>query len=270
MSRLLFILLVFVSQSVFAELDGESEIKQFNKKLSEQTVFLQETMDSYTKYNRNYWDSEHNKKEEMKLLFDIHNFISSMKQFNNLIERNKIDFTYYELPYAYQRVLEDFVDVDEQIKLLDEQRRNRREFDRHFNLTALRRDAEDIQITLQRLSPVIQRIRVPQDAVTQPVPKPEQEPVIPKERVTIESLRLYKDDARKPKYEIKGHIEGPINRGRIIVQRTFSGTKKYDLKVDSKGNFTAYFRNYWNASSIHLEIQFTNGEKYSREIDVDQ
>jgi len=262
MSRFVFIVLVFISQNIFAAYDGEREIVQLTKELSDQTRYLQQTMDHYTKYNRNYWSSNHNKEEELKLLFDIHNFIASMSQFNELIDRNKIDYTYFELPHAFYRVLEDFVDVDEQIKLLGKQRRNRREFDRHFNLHALRRDAEDIQGTLQRLNPVIQRIRPPKAAITT------LESVQPKQEVTIEAVTLFKKDSRKPKYKVIGSIIGEIQSARIVVQRSFTGPKQYDIDVKAEGKFVAYFRNYWNASSVTLEVQFSNGESYSKEIDV--
>ena len=268
MSRLLFIVFILLSQSVFAAHDGEREILQLTEQLSGQIRYLQQTMDSYTKYNRKYWGSQHNKEEEIKLLFDTHNFIATANQFIVLADRNKIDYTYFELPHAFYRVLEDFVDVDEQIKLLDKQHRTRREFDRHFNLNALRRDAEDIQTTLQSLGPVIKRIPAPHAALTKPEPVQPAVPVQPKQGVTIETVSLFKDHSRKPKYKVTGLIIGKVSRARIVVQRTFSGTKKYDVVIDAQGKFTAYFRNYWNANSVTFEVQFANGENYSQEINV--
>jgi len=269
MPKYIFVLLLLLSQSVFAAHDGEREILQDAKRLMEQMRYLEQTMDSYTKYNRNYWDSNHNKSEEIKLLFDVHSFITSIKQFNDLVDRNKIDYTYFELPDAFQRVLEDFIDMDEQIKLLDEQRRSRREYDRHFNLNSVRRDAEDIQRTLKSLSPVIKRIRPP--TAKQPVPAPAAPAaaaVPPGTRVIVETLRVIKPDSRKPKYEITGRIIGKVSRARIVVPRSFSSTKKRDVIVTPDGKFKGSFRNYWNATSITMEIQFTNGESYSYPIDV--
>jgi len=269
MPRLIFIILILISQSVFAAHDGERDIVELNRQLTEQTRYLKQTMDNYTKYNRNYWGSNHNKEDEIKLLFDIHNFIASTTQFNDLVDRNKIDYTYFELPHAFRRVLEDYIDIDDQIKLLDTQRRSRREFDRHFNLHALRRDAEDIQVTLKRLAPFIKRIRPPHAAVTTPEQvQPKPKPLPPKQKVTVETVSLYKEHSRKPKYKVTGTIFGQVNRARIVVQRTFTGPKRYDVEINAQGKFIGYFRNYWNASSVTLEVQFANGQNISQEIEV--
>ena len=268
MPRLILLILLLISQSVFAAHDGEREILQDSKRLIEQTRYLQQTLDSYTKYNRNYWDSNHDKAEEVKLLFSVNSFIATATQFNDLVDRNKIDYTYFELPNSFQYVLEDFIDMDEQIKLLDGQRRSRREFDRHFNLNAVRRDAEDIQQTLKRLSPIIKRIG-PVNA-TQPSPAlaaPET-PAEPAARVTIEKITLIKADPRKPKYEITGQLVGAVSRARIITQRTFSSARKKNLIIAPDGKFKGTFRNYLNATSILLEIHFADGEVYSQPIDV--
>lgn len=261
MSRLIFIVFILISQSVFAD-DGEREILKLNRQLLDQSRHLEQTIGGYIKHNRSYWGSKHNKEEEIKLLFDTHSFIASMNQFNNLIERNNIDYTYYELPHALYRVLEDFIDVDEQIKLLDSQHRTRREFERHFNLNALRRDVEGIQNTLKRLGRIIKRIPASQAALNT------LEPAKPKQSVVVDAITLFKKHSHKPKYKITGTIIGQVSSAQIVVQRSFSGSKQYDVVINAQGKFVAYFRNYWNAQGITLEIRFTNGENVIKEIDV--
>jgi len=134
------------------------EIKKLSHELEEETGHLQKMIDKFMTSNTSYWDSGHNKKDELKVIFEVQRFMASAVVFHDLThgkDGNRIRYTYRFLAPALKILSYDLGELERKIDHLEENKSDHHHFYEHLEMNHILEDLDELRDLMDEMSKLI-------------------------------------------------------------------------------------------------------------------